>query len=439
MAKKNSYRDYLKQEFSDLIDQLELPELEKRFMKSRWLDQVLWLEGKADKTRQWSLRLRLTTIVGGVVIPALVSLNFNDSKIGRYIGWFTFGLSQVVAVSAAIDEYFHYGEKSTQYRQTAESLKSEGWYFLQLSGPYHKYTDYKDAYAMFSGRIENYIKSDVEAIVEMAKQKAQDEEEKGQSRQGQYLPAPGLAGVPAPNMGNAGTVGMPTYAEPTPARYSDRDAARTQPEIESPWGELPDEPFARGPGRWSEERVEPDTSLESLGVRAASPQENRGAWEEREGRRERMQSGRVPEEMPPEMPPGRPMPMVDRADPLLEEPVTPEADRTPVRQIVDREDPLLAEDPVLAGDRRAQWGRRDPRPAPVSPELPVDSEPAPANVARPPGRPMAREQWEELEQVARRPAREPHSSGSSRESHPQDDDDLWHDLENAARSRSMRS
>ena len=39
MAKKTSYYDYLRQEMTDMVEQLELPDLCKQSLKSRWLDQ----------------------------------------------------------------------------------------------------------------------------------------------------------------------------------------------------------------------------------------------------------------------------------------------------------------------------------------------------------------------------------------------------------------
>ena len=155
MAKKNSYQEYLKKEFTELIDTLELSDLQKRFIKSRCLEQLLWLEGRAAQVSKWSTRLRLMTIVGGVVIPAFVSLNFSENKFG--IGWITFGLSQMVAISASVEEYFCFSDKHTQYRKTAESLKSEMWKFLQLTGSYQDYLNHMQGYSTFAFRVEKFI------------------------------------------------------------------------------------------------------------------------------------------------------------------------------------------------------------------------------------------------------------------------------------------
>ncbi|MGV0024913.1 DUF4231 domain-containing protein [Phormidesmis priestleyi] len=109
MAKKKSYDAYVRQQMGDLIDQLQLPNLHRQSLKERWLDQVIWADKKAAQCRRSYYRLRLTTIVGGVILPALVGISVQlgqDSPFFRV--WFpplTFVLSQVIAVSVAIEEF----------------------------------------------------------------------------------------------------------------------------------------------------------------------------------------------------------------------------------------------------------------------------------------------------------------------------------------------
>lgn len=62
---------------SELIEKIELSHLQNKFMKARWLDQLLWLEGRATKSRNRYYTLRLLTIIAGVIVPALVSVNLN--------------------------------------------------------------------------------------------------------------------------------------------------------------------------------------------------------------------------------------------------------------------------------------------------------------------------------------------------------------------------
>ena len=56
----------LKKELGDLVDALELSDVRKRFLRSRWLDQMFWLEDKAKQNQRRSITLRLITTAGGV-------------------------------------------------------------------------------------------------------------------------------------------------------------------------------------------------------------------------------------------------------------------------------------------------------------------------------------------------------------------------------------
>ncbi len=182
MPQQDAYREWLKKDLGALIEALDLSDLQKHFLHTRWLDQVLWIEGKADRAREWYYRLRLTTIIGGVIIPALVSLNFATED-DVVVGWITFSLSLVVAISAAVEEFFHYGERWRHYRQTVEALKGEGWQFFQLSGPYRRHKSHAEAYRAFAARVENINRLDVEAYVtDVVREKQDEEEEKAGTR-----------------------------------------------------------------------------------------------------------------------------------------------------------------------------------------------------------------------------------------------------------------
>ena len=176
MARKDDYRQWLREDLEGLIGSLDLPELQRHFMRSRWMDQVLWMEGKADGARDWYYRLRLTTIVGGVIIPALVSLNLSN-LVASTAGWIAFALSLLVAISAAVEEFFHYGERWRHYRRSVELLKNEGWQFFQLSGPYRRFKSHTDAYRAFAARVEEINRLDVEAYVTDVVREKQDEKE----------------------------------------------------------------------------------------------------------------------------------------------------------------------------------------------------------------------------------------------------------------------
>jgi hypothetical protein len=190
MAKKDPYREFLKQDFSSIFAELKLKDLQKRFLFSRWLDQVMWMETQASKARNRYYTLRLVTIIGGVVLPGLVSLNINNTnvnlsdKVKTALIWSTFGLSQFVAASAAIEEFFHYGERWRHYRRTVESLKTQGWQFFQLSGPYERYGDHEMAFTIFARQIEDIIQRDVEVYAtQIVQDKKHEETSRNSDRQ----------------------------------------------------------------------------------------------------------------------------------------------------------------------------------------------------------------------------------------------------------------
>jgi uncharacterized protein DUF4231 len=178
MPRTNSYEDSLRETFGSLIDGLPVHNAHKGYLRARWLDQVLWMERKAEATKKRYYWLRLITIVGGVIVPALVSLNLSGRQ-GSYVGWITFAISLMVALSAAVEEFFHYGERWRHYRRTVEELKSAGWEFFQLSGRYRRYrSDPTSAYPLFASHVEQLLRQDVEAYISEVVQEKEEEQQK---------------------------------------------------------------------------------------------------------------------------------------------------------------------------------------------------------------------------------------------------------------------
>ncbi len=160
-------------EMDQLITAIDLPELNKQFLRARWLEQITWMEEKALDALWWYRVLRLATIIGGVIVPALVSWTVGDGD--DLIKALTFMVSLVVALSAAVEEFFRYGERWRHYRRTVESLKSEGWQFLQLSGPYVNMT-HSQAYPAFATRVEELSREEVDRyMTQVAKDKKEED------------------------------------------------------------------------------------------------------------------------------------------------------------------------------------------------------------------------------------------------------------------------
>ncbi|MGI0489373.1 DUF4231 domain-containing protein, partial [Pantanalinema rosaneae CENA516] len=269
MAKKNTYYDYLRQELGGLIEQLQLPDLYKQSLKQRWLDQVVWADKKAAECRRWHYRLRLTTIIGSVILPALVGINFqlgkDDPLFRTWFPYVPFALSQVIAISAAIEEFCRYGDRWRDYRQMAEDLKAEGWQYLQLSGVYQQHesglnghwqeardtistrkldsptgrtsksktvpTTHLKSYSLFASRVENIIKQDVQNYIsDLIKQQAKQEQEIEQyleaaqavTKDKTLFTQPAMNGDP-----NRFAAAIATSPTPMPPGYSPTESGQT--------------------------------------------------------------------------------------------------------------------------------------------------------------------------------------------------------------------
>lgn len=172
----DGYGSWLRQDLESVIDALpSLSEQQKHFLRSRWMDQVLWMEAKAARARRWHYLLRLVAVVGGVVTPALVGLQLDDDG-QRLLGVAAIALSVLVAAAVGIEGLLQLGDKWRHYRGTVEALKGEGWLFFQRSGPYRSHPTHADAYQAFAERVEGIIQPSIEGyLAEISKLEKQDE------------------------------------------------------------------------------------------------------------------------------------------------------------------------------------------------------------------------------------------------------------------------
>jgi hypothetical protein len=178
--RQKAYLASMRKELEGIIEQLPLlNHLQKEFLRFRWLDQVLWMEKRANHAKVLYYILRMTTIVCGVIIPALVSLGYHSEN---PLFWVVFVLSLLVAISAALEEFLRYGAQWRHYRLKVELLKNEGWLFLQLSGrhDYRHFSSHAEAYPRFAQRVEKLNRLEVgEYLTEVVRDKGEEDEEYG--------------------------------------------------------------------------------------------------------------------------------------------------------------------------------------------------------------------------------------------------------------------
>ena len=161
----DTYLLHLERSCDDIIEGLRVHEIQKKFLRDRWLEELLWFEKKSTYNQKRHYTLRLVTIVGGVVVPSLVSLDVRESSVAEMIAWTTFAVSLVVAVAAALESFFGYGERWRTFRRTAEALKAHGWQFFQLAGRYSGSPDHSAVFSRFATQVEMLLERDMEAFV----------------------------------------------------------------------------------------------------------------------------------------------------------------------------------------------------------------------------------------------------------------------------------
>jgi hypothetical protein len=156
--------EWLRDDLASIIDSLSLSEPEKHFLRSRWLEPLLWMEDAAQRTRRRYYALRSIIAVGAVLVPALVSLNVIGAA-KTAILWVTFAVSLVVGLSAALEGFFRLGERWRHYRQRVEELKAEGWVYYQLAGGYKDAADHHAGFPAFAANVQRILAQEVEEFI----------------------------------------------------------------------------------------------------------------------------------------------------------------------------------------------------------------------------------------------------------------------------------
>ena len=156
---------WLRGDFTELIGSLHIHEAQRHYLRSRWLENLLWMESVAQRTRRRYYTLRLATVIGAVIVPALVSINAVGKTAG-VVTWLTFGISLIVAASAAVEGFFRFGDRWRHYRGTVEAMKREGWNFHELRGPYRAAgATHQSAFPIFVDQVEAILQREAQTYI----------------------------------------------------------------------------------------------------------------------------------------------------------------------------------------------------------------------------------------------------------------------------------
>lgn len=140
---------------------------ERFYLENRWYSQWAWYDAKAQENKKSYFYYQNVVIIGGVIIPTLVSINptlalaltelvsaFDETVVRTVLDMITVIVSLAVAMSAAYLGLQKFGENWASYRAAAEELQSEKSYYDMGAGPY---LNNPNALATFVERTENII------------------------------------------------------------------------------------------------------------------------------------------------------------------------------------------------------------------------------------------------------------------------------------------
>ncbi len=162
------YRAWLSEDLGALIESkdLSLSHLQKGYVRSRWLQQVLRLDYELQRSLKKYQILRLATALGCLVILMLVSVGFDEARLGTSwattVRYLTILFTLLVSGSVVVEHLFNYGQRWRDTEHNLERLQTEGWRFLQLSGHYRHYENHAAAFSAFVNQVEELSQHEVE-------------------------------------------------------------------------------------------------------------------------------------------------------------------------------------------------------------------------------------------------------------------------------------
>jgi len=143
MCKSSSFWDHDREDFGYVMDDIELTEMHKRVIQTRF---VAIVENFKNRTRFYSRMFtwgHFLVTVGSLFVPALLSIQNSNSNItmgntdfSGHIYWATFTISLLVTICNGILNLFKIDKKYYFLHTTLERLRSEGWQYMGLTGRY---------------------------------------------------------------------------------------------------------------------------------------------------------------------------------------------------------------------------------------------------------------------------------------------------------------
>lgn len=146
------------------IEDNKLDNISKQILRNRYINLVNSLEVASKRSAFWFSFFNTTTTVGSIIVPALISIQDRTFQINatdidqisheNNIYWATWGVSLTVTLSNALLRLFSLDKTYITRKIKSNSLKSEGWLFLELAGDYSQFENHQKGFTYFCNRIE---------------------------------------------------------------------------------------------------------------------------------------------------------------------------------------------------------------------------------------------------------------------------------------------
>jgi Protein of unknown function (DUF4231) len=155
---KRSHRD--EDMLAEAVTQATRDQRIRSYFTKRFLEYLRWLDDGSANNLILYYSLRIPAIVLSALVPALVALDLGS--VGRII---TVVLGVIVAAATAVEHFLTSGQRWRHYRGSVELMKSEGWLYLELAGPYSNLGSLEAAFPTFVGRVETLMRDEVNEYV----------------------------------------------------------------------------------------------------------------------------------------------------------------------------------------------------------------------------------------------------------------------------------
>lgn len=153
----NEHKRHFVKAFTEVLKTCSLTGRSKLILRERFLNMYTHYERKYKQTNVLHNSSRIIVTVGSIIIPALLTLDNEISErslTSQSIYYATFGLSLLVTLTNSLAELMQISKKYYTYATVKESLRSEGWSFLALSGKYKNFTDHSECWRKFVNKTE---------------------------------------------------------------------------------------------------------------------------------------------------------------------------------------------------------------------------------------------------------------------------------------------